>query len=198
MFVALEGIDCVGKSTQIKLLKKSFKEALFVYEPGFTRLGAFLRELILSHELRPCKKALLFLFLADRAQLAKHLKKYENKLVISDRSFISGLAYAKEYELDFLLALNDFALDGVKYEKIIFLKASFSLIKERLKGKKKDKIESLGADYLFSIQERFEYILNTLKEKKLIDFISVDASLEAQKINEIIKDYINDTKLKGD
>ncbi len=34
MYVALEGVDGAGKSTQVELLKNRFKNALFTKEPG--------------------------------------------------------------------------------------------------------------------------------------------------------------------
>ena len=46
MYIAIEGIDTAGKSTQIELLKKEFKDFLFIKEPGFTPLGEKLREII--------------------------------------------------------------------------------------------------------------------------------------------------------
>ena len=50
MYVVLEGVDCVGKSTQIKLLKDYFKDALFTFEPGNTKLGKELRKLLLNSD----------------------------------------------------------------------------------------------------------------------------------------------------
>ena len=48
MYVVFEGIDGVGKSTQIELLKREFKDAVFSFEPGATKLGVHLRELLLE------------------------------------------------------------------------------------------------------------------------------------------------------
>ena len=48
MYVVFEGIDCVGKSTQISLLKEIYKDAIFTLEPGGTELGKHLREILLN------------------------------------------------------------------------------------------------------------------------------------------------------
>ena len=44
----LEGIDGVGKSTQIEILASKFKGAIVTKEPGGTKLGENLREILLS------------------------------------------------------------------------------------------------------------------------------------------------------
>lgn len=106
MYVVFEGVDCVGKSTQISLLKECFKEAVFTAEPGGTKLGTHLRELLLHKPYQLDKKTELLLFLADRAQhYDEVLKANQDKLIISDRSFISGMAYAKDFENEELLDL---------------------------------------------------------------------------------------------
>jgi len=45
MYIAIEGIDTAGKSTQIELLKNEL-DALFIKEPGYTEIGKKLREII--------------------------------------------------------------------------------------------------------------------------------------------------------
>jgi len=90
MYIAIEGIDTAGKSTQIELLKKEFKDFLFIKEPGFTDFGKKIREIIFKDNIS--KKAELFLFLADRAETIEIIKQNFNKTIISDRSVISGIA----------------------------------------------------------------------------------------------------------
>ena len=86
MYIALEGIDLVGKSTQLQMLKNQYKNAIFTKEPGATKLGKQIRELVLSKN-DFSKEAELFLFLADRAEhFAKVIKPHLNRLIISDRS----------------------------------------------------------------------------------------------------------------
>ena len=52
MYIAIEGIDTAGKSTQIELLKNVFNDFLFITEPGFTPLGEKLRDIIFKFYLR--------------------------------------------------------------------------------------------------------------------------------------------------
>ena len=126
-----EGIDGVGKSTQIKRVAKFYKNALITHEPGGTQLGEKLREILLGkNELS--KEAEILLFLADRAEhYDKVISKNQDKIILSDRGFVSGVAYAMANEcregkasdkayMQKLLEFNKFALRGKFPDKIVF------------------------------------------------------------------------------
>ena len=72
IFIALEGGEGSGKSTQAETLTKTMKEnghhALMVHEPGTTPLGLHLREYLKSKR-RIDPLAELLLFESSRAQL---------------------------------------------------------------------------------------------------------------------------------
>ena len=100
-FIAFEGGEGTGKSTQSKLLKKWLEErgetVVLSREPGGTDLGQGLRKILLGHEtgeISPRAEALLYA--ADRAHhvfsvIRPALAKGE--VVISDRYFDSSIAY---------------------------------------------------------------------------------------------------------
>jgi len=67
MYIAIEGIDTAGKSTQIAQLQKEFNNAIITKEPGATEVGAEIRKMVLSGNVES-KKAEFLLFLADRAE----------------------------------------------------------------------------------------------------------------------------------
>jgi len=190
MYILFEGVDTCGKTTQIELLKEEYKDALFTKEPGATELGKKIREIILHQGLNS-KRAEMFLFLADRAEhFEEVIKPNPDKTVISDRGFVSGIAYhlanKNEDEFDFLIKLNLFALKNTLPDKIVLFKTDPLLIKERLKGKKEDKIEQRGIEYLIKVQNMMEKIIKKLK----IDHIVIDSSKEIKEINKIIKGYV--------
>ena len=194
MYVALEGIDCVGKSTQISLLKKEFKEAIFTFEPGATELGKHLRELLLKSDKKISKKAELLLFLADRAQhFDELLCENKDRLIISDRSLISGMAYARDFDLELLFNLNSFALNRLLPQKIVFLSIDVRNLKKRLEKKEQDKIEQRGFEYFLEIQNKIKEVLNFLKQKdEKLEILELDASLQKEDICKKIKDFLND------
>lgn len=187
MYLAIEGIDTAGKSTQIELLKKDFPDALFIKEPGFTDLGVKLREIIFQDKIT--KKAELFLFLADRAEtVEKTVKPNFNKLIISDRSVISGIAYGMHFfDFDILVNLNRFATDGIFPQKVIILNIDKETLKQRLSQKTHDNIEKRGIEYLLNIQNNLIQTCNRLE----IPYILIDAAKSMEEINFRIKKAIS-------
>ncbi|TLS98823.1 dTMP kinase [Aliarcobacter cibarius] len=187
MYVVLEGIDTAGKSTQLQLLKDKFPSAVFTKEPGGTKLGIKLREMILNGEANS-NLAEMFMFLADRAEHTKEvILKNKNELVISDRSFISGIAYALDEEIDKLIELNRLATSNNFPQKVILLELSKEELEKRLSQKQNDSIEKRGIEYLLNIQKRLKETILKLN----ISYKFIDASLNINEIEKIIEDFIN-------
>ena len=71
LFISFEGIDGVGKTTQVEALKKHLqslgREVVVTREPGGTDLGKSLREILL-HGSYVSSRTEALLFAADRAQ----------------------------------------------------------------------------------------------------------------------------------
>lgn len=188
MYIAIEGIDTAGKSTQIELLKKEFPKAVFIKEPGFTPLGQKLRKIIFQDEIT--KKAELFLFLADRAEtVEKVIKPNLYKLIISDRSVISGIAYALEFfDFDMLVNLNRFATEGIFPNFVFILTLNKETLKKRLSQKKHDNIEKRGIEYLLNIQQNMIDTCNRLE----IPYQLIPADLSEEAVNFRIKKAISE------
>jgi dTMP kinase len=101
VFVAFEGGEGAGKSTQVSrladALRATGREVITTFEPGDTSVGRHLREILLGHEtgaLDPRTEALLYA--ADRAEhvarvIAPAIEK--GAVCISDRYVDSSLAY---------------------------------------------------------------------------------------------------------
>ncbi len=188
MYIAIEGIDTAGKSTQIELLKKNFENILFIKEPGWTDFGAKLREIIFNDDIS--KKSELFLFLADRAEtVEKIVRPNLKKHILTDRSVISGIAYAMEFfDFDMLVNLNKFATDGIFPEFIIILKLDEETLKQRLSQKSHDNIEKRGVKYLLNIQDNMTEVCNRLE----IPYLLLDASNSIEEINFRIKKAVRE------
>jgi len=156
MYVAIEGIDTAGKSTQIEALRSIFPDALITKEPGGTAAGIDIRNMVLHGNLKS-KTAELLLFLADRAEHTESIiLPNMNKLIISDRSAVSGMAYASVQNLcdeSTLVMLNRLATNGTLPDTVFILKLTPEELAHRLNQKEHDVIESRGIDYLLSIQE---------------------------------------------
>ncbi|AQW87557.1 dTMP kinase [Campylobacter pinnipediorum subsp. caledonicus] len=193
MYILFEGIDGVGKSTQIKKISQFYNDVLITKEPGATPFGDKIRDILLHGKFDLSKKAEMFLFLADRAEHTQSvIEKNQDKLILSDRGFVSGISYAitndSELNFDTLLSFNKFALNNNMPDKIIFFKADESLILKRFKLRnKKDTIEKRGIKYLLQVQENME---NTI-DKLGIESLKIDATLKKDEITKQIINFIN-------
>lgn len=108
MFVVIEGVDGCGKTTQVKLLKEllekdeyykelGFDGVVSVSEPGHTYVGQGVRSIVKSGEDKdfdPLTEILLFSAARRRLILETVKPALEsNKLVISDRYYLSTIVY---------------------------------------------------------------------------------------------------------
>lgn len=188
MYVIFEGIDTCGKSTQINLLKNYFRDAIFTKEPGGTPTGLKIREMVLGGEFIS-KTAELFMFLADRAEhYERIIAPNNNRLIISDRGFISGISYALEFPSQVTLPLNLMALQNNLPHKVVFLELDEETLQKRLSVKSNDAIEQRGIEYLMQIQSK---IKNTIKSLELQCLI-LDASEDMHTINQKIINFIEE------
>ncbi len=191
MYIAIEGIDTAGKSTQIKALSKYFPNAIITKEPGATEIGKEIREMVLSARTKS-KKTEFLLFLADRAE---HIFKViepniNSEMLISDRSAVSGVAYALtqgDIDKEKLVSLNHFATNGVYPEKIFLLRLTKEELEHRLSQKELDEIELRGSEYLLAIQDAIVEATELLG----IELIEIDATLPREEITRNILTNIN-------
>lgn len=190
MYVAIEGIDTSGKSTQLELLKQKYPDAFFTKEPGGTPLGEKLRDMLL-HSTIDSPVAEMFLFLADRAELTHKLQRLpDSQPVFSDRSLISGMAYARGFDIKQLMELNRLATNNFFPEKVILLWLEKSEFEKRLSQKTRDRIEEQGIDSILAIQNRMKETLEFIN----IDHLILDAGTGRDELHSKIVDYIKSQK----
>jgi len=189
MYVLFEGIDTCGKTTQLEKLKSIYPNAVFTKEPGGTQFGVEARKILLADKLQS-KRAELLLFLADRAEhYAQIIKENDKSLILSDRGFLSGMAYAlanDDFDFDYLISLNQFALENHFPDLIILFMTTLETVQERMQSRNEaaDGIELRGLQYLLSVQEQMHKSL----EKLSIPYLLVDATKDIDEIHhEIIK-----------
>ncbi len=191
MYVAFEGIDTVGKSTQIERLHTLYPDALVTKEPGGTPLGRKIRHILL-HEgaIHPRSEALLFL--ADRAEhIEAVIRPNLHRLILSDRSLVSGIAYAhahRNFPIDRLIDLNLFAVDGVLPDLLFLFQIDRETLQKRLARKNADAIESRGIDYMLAVQESMRRVAQRLQ----IEYVTIDAAAPIKTITKTIYQAIKE------
>jgi dTMP kinase len=193
VYVAIEGIDTAGKSTQITRLREAYPDAVITKEPGGTAIGGRIRDIVLNGGVQSAKAEFL-LFLADRAEhMQEVIKPNLEGMIISDRSVVSGVAYALVQEniaKDEILRLNAFATDGIYPKKLFLLQLSDEELTFRLSQKELDGIEARGTAYLLKIQEAMLEAAKALQ----IELIIIDASKPIETITREIITNIKETR----
>ena len=112
MYIVFEGIDGAGKSTQIGMLKEWLEANGFrvetLVEPTDSEVGKLIRRILQRPDATTdhVQKTLGLLFAADRMLIMDKLED-KSKIFISDRSFISSLAYQEP--ADWIEVLNKYA-----------------------------------------------------------------------------------------
>jgi len=191
MYIAIEGIDTAGKSTQIDALSELYPDAIITKEPGATEIGKEIRELVLSARAQS-KKTEFLLFLADRAEHMKEViePNLNKKMIISDRSAVSGVAYALtlgEIETEDIVSLNNFATNSIYPEKVFLLRLTKEELEYRLSQKELDGIELRGSEYLLGIQDALIEATKLLQ----IELVIIDATKCIDSITQDILNNIN-------
>ena len=101
MFFSIDGGDGTGKSTQCELfcgwLRQLGHDVVACRDPGSTRLGEAVRELLLDrHDLDIHRRSEMLLYMAARAQLAEEVIRpatEQGKTVVSDRYLLANVVY---------------------------------------------------------------------------------------------------------
>ena len=102
MFVVFEGIDGAGKTTQARTLFERLKnegaKVEQVADPGTTKIGTAIRQILLHNDAPISSQAQMLLFSAARAELAVYIRERlaDNFTVICDRWLLSTLVYQGE------------------------------------------------------------------------------------------------------
>jgi len=181
VYVLFEGVDRAGKSTQIELLQSALADLIVTKEPGATPLGQKIRQILL-HEASPSALAELFLFLADRAEhIQKVIKPNKNRIIISDRGYLSGIAYAhvkSGIDLEQLIDLNRLAMQGVEPDLIVFFSLTPQELRKRFATQPLDSIEQRGIEYLLRVQDIMKELLKRLDRP----YIILDATKSKEEI----------------
>ncbi len=189
MYILFEGIDTCGKSTQIELIADKHPEIIITHEPGGTPFGKKAREILLADSLAS-KRAELLLFLADRAEHYQEIiSPNKDKVIISDRGFLSGIGYALangDFDFDELVHLNKFALEGHFPDKVILFLTDMKTLEERTSAKSLDGIELRGLEYLLTVQEHMRESIIKLG----IPHLFIDATQDIESIHQTILTYL--------
>jgi dTMP kinase len=160
-WVALEGGEGSGKSTQARLLADRLG-ALLTREPGGTAIGGRIRSLLLDPETRGMDdRAEALLMAADRAQHVAEVVEPAlagGRHVVSDRSGWSSLAYqgwGRGLDVDTLRSLSTWASGGRWPDLAILIDVDPATARSRMAGLP-DRLEAAGEAFHARVADGFK------------------------------------------
>jgi dTMP kinase len=156
LFIALDGLDGTGKSTQCRLLAEWLRQrgrtAIECVDPGGTPIGDRLRELIF-HSAQPLSTSCeALLFMASRAQLVAGVIRpalAAGHDVVSDRFLLANVAYqghAGGLDPAELWRVGHFATGGLEPDLTLVLDLEPKVAAAR-RGRPADRIERRDGGY---------------------------------------------------
>lgn len=204
-FITFEGADGSGKTTHINLLANYFEQQkrpiLVTREPGGTKLGNTIRNLVLSGaENNITAMAEMLLIAAARAE---HVEKVlrpaleADKVILCDRYIDSSLVYqgiGLNLGLDLVAKINDIIVGGLWPDLTIILDVTPEEAYQRsiVARRQADRIESRGLDYYRQVCKGYRSLAHKWPERiRLVDS-SRPQGLVHQDIVEIIKCKLNE------
>ncbi len=153
VYIALEGPEGCGKSTQAKRLADAIG-AVLTRETGGTAIGQRLRTIL--HDVTVTEldaRAESLIVAADRAQHIVEVVRPAldaGQHVVSDRTVYSSLAYqgyGRELPIAELRWINDWAIRGTWPDLVVLLDVPSKVIANRMKSRQLDRFERAGGDF---------------------------------------------------
>ncbi len=206
VFVAFEGGDGAGKSTQAALLaarlEKDGRHVLQTREPGGTPVGEQLRSLVLEHgngDIDARTEALIF-----AAARAAHVEQVilpalqEGKIVISDRYIDSSAAYqgaGRDLGVETILELNAWATQGLQPDLTVLLDVEPDQGRTRRTANQnaEDRLESEPDDFHTRIRETFLALAEEDPHSYLVMNAQQDADSLATNVLERLHPMLSET-----
>ena len=187
-YIAFEGLEGCGKSTHVKRLATRLN-AVMTREPGGTAIGSMLRDILIdpaNTNLSPRAEALMMA--ADRAQHIAELISpalASGQHVVTDRSVYSSLAYqgyGRQQDLTELKRLNNWAINNLWPDLVIYIDVPIEVLLERLKKRELDRFEREDRTFFERIDAGFRSMASSDPEHWLI----VDGTPPKDELEEII------------
>lgn len=201
-FIAFEGIDGAGKSTQANMLadalRKEGSEVIKTREPGGTKTGDEIREILLNATKPLSTKGELLLMMAARTEHLEELIKPSldaGKIVITDRFSLSTYAY-QGYgfgtDLQAISQLEEIVVGSMK-PNITFLidipeETALNRAKQRQQTLTPDRFEMMELKFFRRVRDGF---LKMAEGDTRI--ITLDGTKSAEELHQEILSHLEDT-----
>ncbi|MFJ2442573.1 dTMP kinase [Streptomyces sp. NPDC087658] len=192
-FLALEGGDGAGKSTQVEALASWIRakghEVVVTREPGATPIGKRLRSILLDvSSAGLSNRAEALLYAADRAEHVDSVVRpalERGAIVISDRYIDSSVAYqgaGRDLSPTEIARINRWATGGLVPHLTVLLDVSPQAARERF-TEAPDRLESEPAEFHQRVRSGFL----TLAAADPTRYLVVDAAQEPEEVTTVVR-----------
>ncbi|HEV2129904.1 MAG TPA: dTMP kinase [Longimicrobiaceae bacterium] len=202
LFLAFEGVEGAGKTTQVRLLSEHLRARGFTVvvarEPGSTPLGERIREATLNDAaLAIPARSELFLMLAARAAFVDQVVRpalTEGSVVIADRFELSTLAYqgwGRGLPLEEIRRCNALATDGLAPAATLLLdvEPEEGARRQRAAGKDPDRMESEEADFHRRVAAAYRALADQIPGVVRIDGRGSAPAVHARVLSALSRDF---------
>ena len=199
LFIAFEGGDGAGKSTQVRRLADALRArgrtVTVTRQPGGTELGRAIRDLVL-HGDHVSARAEALLFAADKAHHVDELVRPaldRGEVVITDRYTDSSVAYqgaGRELGAAEVHDLQMWAVDGLVPDLTVVVDVPAEEGRRR-RGDTHDRLESEADAFHDSIRQHFLAVAAGHPERYLV----VDGTEPADRLHDLVMDRLGDLGL---
>ncbi len=198
MFITFEGIDGVGKSTQVELLiahlESLGKTVCRTHEPGGTELGVEIRHLLLHRKGEVSPRAEALLYAADRAHhVATKIRPAleRGEVVVSDRYMDSSIAYqgsGRHLGFDQIRELSMFAADRLLPDLTVLLDldASAEQVRRNKTVEERDRLEREKIEFFETVRQAFLTLAKAEPQRWLV----LDASATVEDMQSKIRERV--------
>lgn len=188
MFFSFDGIDGVGKSTQVRLFEEALRtrglDATVCRDPGSTPIGERVRELLLSVDSSTPinRRSEMLLYMAARAQLVEQVIQPAldaGQIVIADRYLLANVVYqghAGGLDPQQIWQVGQVATGGLMPDCVFVLDMSIESANRRL-VRSLDRMESQGNEYRQRVRQGF--LDEAARSPERIHVINAGRSIEA-------------------
>lgn len=180
-FIALEGIDGSGKSTQIKYLSERLKEQGVLHyttmEPTDSPIGSLIHQ-IMTGRIKTDNKVIAALFAADRLD---HLlndvngilhKIEEGVTVITDRYYFSSYAYhSVDMPMEWVIQANEQSAHILKPTVTVFVDVDPDTALERIAQNRFQQELFEKKSRLVQVREKYMEAFDRLKDTENVVFV---------------------------
>ena len=174
--ITFEGIEGVGKSTQINLaldwLKTKGFSTKLLREPGSTDFSEKIRELLLSNESNISAHTELLLMFAARSEMIKdHLMDSKEDFILCDRYYHASIAY-QGFGRKLSLDLINFLINGINCptpDLTIIYDLDVKIGFERKANDVIDRIESSGINFFEDVRKGYQQLAKDRSEVEILD-----------------------------